>query len=419
MSLDKTVVAQPKMAELLVACLQWGDSSDPTSALRALEQEEWAALLALAVKQRMAPLLLQRLTQQQLTELVPEQVLAALRAAYQQTALHTMLESAAVRGIVHALAQRGVPVLLLKGLHLAHTVYDNLALRPMNDVDIMVRREHLAHAVEVVQALGYKSLQPFHIELDTEVSRHLTRFIREDGSCIEVHWNITTPHKFYTIDPEELWARAVPVRVGGAEAWGLSPEDLLLHLCSHTSYQHLFAFGLRPSYDIALTIQHFENELDWETLCQRATRWQWQRGSYLALRLAKELVGARVPDSVLAALHPADFEEMIFQTARSQVLTDPAFAISMSRHVATAWTHHSLLYKARTIWQHIFIPRRTIAKRYVLAPTSPLIPLYYLVHFRDLLQRHGGHVVQLLRTDSTTNSLATQKHTLEQWLMAP
>jgi hypothetical protein len=103
----------------------------------------------------------------------------------------------------------------------------------------------------------------------------------------------------------------------------------LLHLCLHTSYQHQFAFGLRPSCDIAETIACFGSTLDWRTLTERAERWGWQRGVYLALQLAKELAGADVPADILGRLQSTDVTEAILENARAQVFTDARFAISI------------------------------------------------------------------------------------------
>jgi hypothetical protein len=57
----------------------------------------------------------------------------------------------------------------------------------------------------------------------------------------------------------------VPVQIAGCDSLTPSPEDLLLHLCPHISYQNRFAFGLPPSCDIAETISRFDSTLDWQT----------------------------------------------------------------------------------------------------------------------------------------------------------
>ena len=41
-----------------------------------------------------------------------------------------------------------------------------------------------------------------------------------------------------------------------------------------------------------------------------------ERGVYLSLRLARDLVSAAVPDAVLTALQPAEFDDTLIAVAR-------------------------------------------------------------------------------------------------------
>jgi len=59
----------------------------------------------------------------------------------------------------------------------------------------------------------------------------------------------------------ELWQRVQTVTLDGIPYPILTPEDLLLHLCVHASYQHQFAFDLRSLWDIRQLCQAYPDLL--------------------------------------------------------------------------------------------------------------------------------------------------------------
>ena len=164
------------------------------------------------------------------------------------------------------------------------------------------------------------------------------------GIPLEMHWHIDRPSRPFAIDLEGLWERAVPARIAGVETWMLAPEDLLLHLCLHAC-KHGLTGSLRPLCDIAATIQRYGPTLDWEQLQTRAAHWRVTPYVYLPLHLARDLVGAAVPEACLMALKPEHFEPRLLNWATAALLEDqgrrPSFlhssACGRGRGSATGW----------------------------------------------------------------------------------
>jgi hypothetical protein len=77
---------------------------------------------------------------------------------------------------------------------------------------------------------------------------------------------------------------------------------------------------LRPFCDIAETIHHFGSEIDWATVIERAIARKWQRGVYLTLQLAKEMIEADVPAFVLENLRPGEAPGVLMDTVRFKSL---------------------------------------------------------------------------------------------------
>ena len=206
-----------------------------------------------------------------------------------------------VTRLTTALQNGGVPVIVLKGAHLASVVYPDPSLRSMLDVDLLVdqngsrARGHASSSQRVPPGRG----RPTDDGPLSDFANHLPRFFQALPPAVELHWKLAAN------DPateNDHWNRAVPVRLAGVDTLGLCPEDLLLLVCAHACYSHRFMFGLRPICDIAEIVRHFGKTMVWADVLERARQHRWHRGVHLMLRLANEMLGAAVPDAVLRAL---------------------------------------------------------------------------------------------------------------------
>lgn len=411
-----TAVAEAKLIELLLGCLHWEAGRVSAGKLSALTDADWDSFLALAAEQRIRPLLLQRLHERRLDAAVPERVLAVLRAVQRQTALRTMRYQAELTALATELAAQNVPLIALKGIWLSHVIYANPALREMNDIDVLVHREHLPIAMDVLTRRGYIPTHEVDIEIDTATSQHLPRFIKSNVAGFEVHWSLCRLNQSYSIDTGELWERVVPAQIGGASLLGLGPEDLLLHLCLHTSYQHQFIFGLRPSCDIAAVIERYARILDWDVVVERAGRWRWQRGVYLALRLAVDLMGALVPQEVLTALYPIGMSEDVLAAARQQIFTQKAFSTETTSRAIALRLQPGILPKLVYARRRLFPSPVTMRTLYSRSVSPQWLPLYYAAHIGEFIQRYSRTIWNTVTRDRSTHELLNRKNVVHEWL---
>jgi hypothetical protein len=411
-----------KIIPLLLDCLHQLPDRVTADRVAAFTLDEWQALVDLAEEQNVSGLVYQRLKARGLESALPPDIQQRLQAAYRRTAVMSLGFAADLAPIVTILQANAIPVIALKGIYLAAVVYGNLALREMTDMDLLVPRNQLELAAKLLETLGYRQRVGHTLDADVAFWHHLVLAAVTESrwSMVELHWTITLPPSSYSIDPniepDELWARAVPAHIGNNDLLSLSAEDLLLHLCMHASYHHRFEFGLRPSCDIAATIRRFGDSLDWPQLIERARRWHWARGTYLALRLAGDLVGAAVPPEVLQQLQPVPFDEAIVAIARDQIFTDRKLAETISPKLARLQHSRRLSAKLSEIWHAVFLPRQEIAGRYGVSRTSPFFYLYYLVRLKDLLSTYTRMTFNLVRRDPVLSPVVQHKAMLLDWL---
>ena len=146
------------------------------------------------------------------------------------------------------------------------------------------------------------------------------------GTALELHWTPLSPSHLPAIANDGWWQRSRPATIAGAPTRVLSPEDLLLHVCLHNACELArgpFGLGLRPLCDLVEIIRHYHESISWREVQARAVEWHAERSVCLALWLARELLGAAVPESVIEGLCPRDFGEQWAAVAMKQVLEGP------------------------------------------------------------------------------------------------
>jgi len=405
-----------KLEQLLLDCLKKNADLPGLPAMASLSASDWASFLDLAKLMRVRSLLHHRLKEKQLFSAIPETAQKALKDAYQVNTLRNLRFYGELQRLAAKLAREDIPMIVLKGMSLAEGVYGNVGLREMNDIDLLVRPQHLSRISELLTTHGYKPTDSISVDMVQKNYLHIPKMVKTGEASVEVHWNLTSPGLHYSIDPAELWQRAYPVKLSGCNLSTLCPEDMLLHLCMHSAYQHEFAFGLRPSCDLAQLLDCYNNNIAWADVLDRAKRWGWQRGVYLALRLAKELLNANIPDNIIKDLQPTDLSEDIVRMARNQVFMDARFASTIRMPFAQFIEKTSLSDRFKIFLNRIFLTKRELALCYSLDFDSSAVYWYYPRRALDLLRRHGRTMRQVLDKEVGIIELAERKCTIDRYL---
>ncbi|MBP6717091.1 MAG: nucleotidyltransferase family protein [Acidobacteria bacterium] len=411
-------IGNSAVGRALVSVVHLDPSRINDGALDALGDSDWDQLVTIAAYQRVRPLLHERLLQSGRWQRVPPPAWQRLVAACRDIAIRKMHMHAELSALLSALGQHGVPAIVLKGAYLGPAVYENLALREMNDLDVMVPIDRLALAVDLAQARGYAGVRAFDVEADTRGNHHVTRLIKQPFTGLEFHWNITPPLTATTIDPALLWNAARPVRLGNVDALALSPTDLLLHVCFHQSFLHQFEFGLRPSCDIARVIEKIGPTLDWAEVVRQATERGWSRGVGVALHVAKDLAGANVPHDVLQTFGIDDLPgTAALATQLVWALPDEGRDIPIS--LAPLGGGGSLDHNLRAITRRVFLPRPHLTGLYGVSADARWWWLLYGYRIVDLVRRRATDGLRLLlRRSTAATDLSKRRNLMRNWLTA-
>ena len=121
---------------------------------------DWDRLITKAQAEGVAPLVYWTLSKSGKFSSIPVDVRNSLRAMYSSTWMQNQKIFKELDILTRLFAQANIPVVVLKGACFALTVYPDIGLRPMGDLDLLVPKKELAKAVQVAKTLGYVDEQP-------------------------------------------------------------------------------------------------------------------------------------------------------------------------------------------------------------------------------------------------------------------
>jgi len=346
------------------------------SDLRLHADLDWVALIDVAQQARVAPLIYLVLREK---AWLPTYALDRLRMFYFATARRNLLAFNALARVIEHLNAHDIPNLLLKGVALTLTLYKNEALRPMGDVDVLVRREDVEHTLALLRELDYDTPIP-EVRAGARLAYDGELFVQPGvahAAPIDLHWNlINAPNYRHSPAEQWLWDSAQPVVVGHAEGRVLCPEAQLIHLCAHKVLHHSgedATGGALWGFDIALLLS--EQTLDWDVVLTQAQALDMIAPLQMALPAVVREWGELVPEAVLAhlpAFKPSRTERRLLRWRASEHKRTGARGVWANiQAMPNVWA------ALRYVWSMLFPSVRYMREHYGMSSVL-LLPVYYV-----------------------------------------
>lgn len=262
---------------------------------------------------------------------LPNEVSAKLRHRAMAVATDNVSLRCGLERAVTALNTADITVMLLKGAALSLTVYSRVDLRPMVDLDLLVKPQDACAAVEALLDHGFRRgcdlvrddfFPKYHYEL--ELLSDPPAAVR-----IDLHARPFRPLRVSRTMPDDaLWEAALPVQVGQAHALVPNPEFMLIHLGVHAAFHG--CTRLLWLYDIARLVTAQHGSMDWELVADRARRWRLSLPLWNSIERTVVLFGPIFPPALTAELasHESSWQD------RMTLRRAPRDADSPVSHVA-------------------------------------------------------------------------------------
>ncbi|MEO1729533.1 MAG: nucleotidyltransferase family protein [Pseudomonadota bacterium] len=306
-------------------------NADPCH-IASLTQEDWQWVCDRAEDYRLQPLL-HAILDVQPDWPVPGSVRQTCLDAHRHSVFRSLIIQHALVDIGRLFDHANIPYVALKGASLSLEFYDEPALRPMRDLDILVAPHQAESAYDLLKANGYTKY-PGKADYGMEFAHHLPILLSPKGVPIELHHRIA-PRDWSgsLVLGEQLLANARKVTFQSHEVRMAHPTDTLIHLVVHACLQHLFDNGPNLLSDIRALEQ--SGLVDWDRV--ESFTGEYGLGQSLALikALKAKVMGEQLADDSKV---PND----VLDHAASLMTQDP------EEH----WQRH-LLRRRRSLWQRM------------------------------------------------------------------
>lgn len=241
-----------------------------------LAKADWPSLTQEATNLGLAPLFYDVLRNNNVSGL-PDTAVAHLQRNYMTVGLRNAMTMTALADILQRLNAANIRAIVLKGAALATTVYGNLAVRDMQDVDLLLPPDQMQMAISLLEEMGFGRDGVDLFPAGSPLGWHAT-LLEKPGSptlLVELHSRLLQSAHYATRPGfAALYERSLSIEIEGIPTRTLAPDDQLLHLCGHAMAHHGGALA-SVGPDIAHVIARYQAELDWERLLVTAQANDW------------------------------------------------------------------------------------------------------------------------------------------------
>jgi hypothetical protein len=346
----------------------------------------------------------------------PRLAVDLLRVHTRAVATENLARWSALSETLDALAAGAVPVIALKGAHLAELVYGSIALRPMCDVDLLVPRDALQAVDALLRNAGHRA--SMWNSRRTERTHYHFAYEHPRGFVTEIHWHLTRPERTRGMDLAAVWRASEAATIAGRPVRVLALCDLLPHMAEHFA-KHAMGLSLRPLCDFDQVVRRHAAAIDWGTVRARAEKWGVERGLVLAVNLASSLLGTELPRAARIALPPSELPLAVLDDATREVLaggerptalTSHGFTRLMSAESAGEWWRRAA--------ESVFVTREEVQHQFRLPAGSWRTYPSYLRRWADQVRRYGPSLLEGAGGDPQRRT-ARARIDLAEWLDAP
>jgi hypothetical protein len=311
---------------LLTLCAHTAISPELSSAIRSLASRDlnWEFLIAAASENSILPLLDRTLRAVAANMIRPERT-EQLSTASRESAFRGLRLTGELLKVLAALEAKGILALPYKGPVVAMQAYGDLALRPFDDVDILVPQRDMPKAHETMRALGYQPSLPWlasaaSLNFPSAIPGEYKYYRADRDAIVELHTERTLRHFPLAPDLDDFAHPGARVSIGGREILTLCPEDALVALSVHGAKD--FWARLIWVADISEMVRAHP-QLDWDRMWRRAESLHAQRMLGLGLQLAATILGAHLPQDTKRAGKDAQVDALCQDIAKEFFAPDP------------------------------------------------------------------------------------------------
>lgn len=221
-----------------------------------------------------------------------------LRGIYRKSWVAGQVIQRVAEDAIGLLQRTGKDVVVLKGLAVGLSCYDDLAERPMADFDLLVHMQDAVDAVATLRESGWQPASRYAFTPGSLSERSALLLTSGAGDQLDLHWSAFQQARHPVAD-DDLWARREPLEVGRTSTATLCPAHQLVQVVAHGALWNSVP-TIRWIPDAVMILR--TGKIDWDQVFAQAQLRETTLLVRRALRYLRSTFDAPVPTEVLAKL---------------------------------------------------------------------------------------------------------------------
>ena len=261
------------------------------------EHVDWQEVLRLAARHSVRPLLLRSL-KSVCWDVVPVTIQKELTLFTRKNAVKNLIYIRELIELIDEFNTHSIASATIKGPIISYALYDNFSMREFSDLDIVVREDDVEKAETILIRRGYT---PDFADANyrSVFLKYLGQYAfrnRNTGITIDLHWQLAPKGLPFPVQADDVWSKLEAVQIAHNRVPTLALDDLALFLAAH---------GTKEGWSSLIWICDFaeflrkNQRICWTAIFERARRMYCSRSLLLAANLARDLLSAPAPATLL------------------------------------------------------------------------------------------------------------------------
>ncbi|MCK5171479.1 MAG: nucleotidyltransferase family protein [Bacteroidales bacterium] len=234
-----------------------------------LSEINWDLFIQLVLKHRLVSHILKHINK--IENQISDEIISSLKEIKLNQS-KTSLEYTSILIKINDLFQKkNIKYISFKGPLLSLELYDDIGFRNFRDIDILVEKENIEEAKNIIENLNFKNIYP-RIPLSNQqrkvnysISHHYHFTHNEKPIEIELHWNITNPQSFFGVATKDIISNSKSIDISNYDVSYISTTENLVYQAAHGSiHQWYRLFWLKDFSALLLKYSNDEIKNAWK-----------------------------------------------------------------------------------------------------------------------------------------------------------
>ena len=268
---------------------------------------DWEGFILFLIKNNARALVLNNLLKHCSKELAPKN-LTIIRSCIQKTLVRNLRKVSQLKKIVSLFNNNNIPSIPWKGPILSKTIFGQPTTRAFGDLDIIIQKENLFKAKDLLIEAGYIPFWKMTKEQELAYTkhRHSYEFLKEDGVDVELHWKLTKDQYCFPISMDDFWKTSYKHQFLGETIQLPSKENLILGLSlHHGGVECWLKYKLILDWFYLLETYH---DVNWEVILNRANQLGIRRIILVGTIICEAVFGYEIPTILAETIQRKDVE---------------------------------------------------------------------------------------------------------------